>query len=166
MGYRLTKEDIRKMEDEILYRKRDLRPELLEKVKEARSHGDLSENFEYHAAKREKNKNDSRIRYLERAIRNAVMIEDRRDEDEAGLNKKARLYMEEDGVEQTCYIVTTMRANALKGRVSIESPLGKALLGHKKDDRVEVRVSDSYSFHAVILSVESFDESEIPISNY
>lgn len=166
MGYRLTKEDIRKMEEEILHRKRDLRPELLEKVKEARSHGDLSENFEYHAAKREKNKNDSRIRYLERTIRNAVVIEDRRDQDEAGLNKKVRLFMEEDGEEQTCCIVTTMRANALKGRVSIESPLGKALVGHRAGDRVEVRVSDSYSFHAEILSVESIDESEIPISNY
>jgi len=68
MRDQLTQSDIDKMQEEIDYRKLVKRPELIEHVKEMRAHGDLSENFEYHAAKREKNKNESRIRYLERMI--------------------------------------------------------------------------------------------------
>ena len=70
----LTAKEIQKMEEEIEYRKLVVRPQALEDVKEARSHGDLSENFEYYAAKREKNINESRIRYLERILKTATII--------------------------------------------------------------------------------------------
>ena len=127
----LTKNDIKKMREEIEYRKIVLRKELLEDVKEARAHGDLSENFEYHAAKKEKNKNESRIRYLERMIKTAKIVSDESKEDEVGLNNTVHLYFEEDDEVEVFKLVTTVRGNSLKGLISTESPIGKAILGKK-----------------------------------
>ena len=127
----LTENDIKKMEEEITYRKVTLRKELLEHVKEARAHGDLSENFEYHAAKKEKNRNESRIRYLEKMIRTAKVISDDSAEDEVGLNNRVDLYFEDDDEVESYKIVTTVRGNSLNGLISNESPIGKAVLGHK-----------------------------------
>ena len=132
----LTKNDIKKMREEIEYRKIVLRKELLEDVKEARAHGDLSENFEYHAAKKEKNKNESRIRYLERMIKTAKIVSDESKEDEVGLNNTVHLYFEEDDEVEVFKLVTTVRGNSLKGLISTESPIGKAILGKKAGDRV------------------------------
>lgn len=87
MKHKLTQQDVDKMKAEIEHRKVEVRPELLEHVKEARAHGDLSENFEYHAAKKEKNRNESRIRYLERMIRTCEIVEDHSNADQVGLNK-------------------------------------------------------------------------------
>ena len=137
----LTKNDIKKMREEIEYRKIVLRKELLEDVKEARAHGDLSENFEYHAAKKEKNKNESRIRYLERMIKTAKIVSDESKEDEVGLNNTVHLYFEEDDEVEVFKLVTTVRGNSLKGLISTESPIGKAILGKKAGDRVFIRVS-------------------------
>ena len=119
------------MEEEIEYRKLVVRKEAIEAVKEARAQGDLSENFEYYAAKRDKNKNESRIRYLERMIRTAHVISDTSKEDEVGIYNTVDVYFEEDDETETYKIVTTVRGNSLKGLISSESPLGKALLGHK-----------------------------------
>ena len=105
-----------------------------------REQGDLSENFEYYAAKKDKNKNESRIRYLERMIRTAVVVSDDSKEDEAGINNTVTVYIEEDDMEESFKLVTTMRGNSLKGLISIESPMGKAVLGHKVGDRVSVKV--------------------------
>lgn len=160
MHDKLTESDIQKMRDEIVYRKVVLRKELLESVKETRAHGDLSENFEYHAAKREKNKNESRIRYLERMIKSAVVISDTSKEDEVGMNNTVTVYFEEDGSTETYRIVTTVRGNSLKNLISIESPLGKALLGHKEGERVPVRVNADYSYYVVIKSIENTSEDE------
>lgn len=160
MHDKLTESDIQKMRDEIEYRKVVLRKELLESVKETRAHGDLSENFEYHAAKREKNKNESRIRYLERMIKSAVVIADTSKEDEVGMNNTVTVYFEEDGSTETYRIVTTVRGNSLKNLISIESPLGKALLGHKEGERVPVRVNADYSYYVVIKSIENTSEDE------
>lgn len=160
MHDKLTESDIQKMRDEIEYRKVVLRKELLESVKETRAHGDLSENFEYHAAKREKNKNESRIRYLERMIKSAVVISDTSKEDEVGMNNTVTVYFEEDGSTETYRIVTTVRGNSLKNLISIESPLGKALLGHKEGERVPVRVNADYSYYVVIKSIENTSEDE------
>ena len=135
----LTKNDIKKMREEIEYRKIVLRKELLEDVKEARAHGDLSENFEYHAAKKEKNKNESRIRYLERMIKTAKIVSDESKEDEVGLNNTVHLYFEEDDEVEVFKLVTTVRGNSLKGLISTESPIGKAILGKKAGDRVFIR---------------------------
>ncbi len=155
MNDELTEKDIARIEEEIEYRKLVLRKELIESVKEARAHGDLSENFEYHAAKMEKNKNESRIRYLERMVRTAKVISEDSAEDEVGLNNTVVVYIEEDDEEETYKIVTTVRGNSLKGLISIESPMGKALIGHKAGDRVEVKVNDSYSYFVQIRSIEN-----------
>ena len=166
MGHQLTESDINKMKEEIDYRKSTVRPELLDKLKTARAQGDLSENFEYHAAKREKSKNDSRIRYLERIIRNARIIEDETGDDTAGIGKKITFLVEEDGEEEECCIVSTMLTNSLENRVSIESPMGKALSGHQVGDRVLIRVNDSYGYYVVIKKIERFNDSDIPINSY
>ena len=151
----VTKQDIQRVEEELEHRKLVVRKELIEAVKEARAHGDLSENFEYHAAKREKNQNESRIRYLERMIKTAKIIDEDSAEDEVGLNNTVKVYIEEDDEEEVYKIVTTVRGNSLKGLISIESPVGKALLGHKVGERVQVKVNDDYSYWVKILSIEN-----------
>lgn len=131
MNDQLTESDIKKLQEEIDYRKLVVRKEALEAVKEARAQGDLSENFEYHAAKKDKNKNESRIRYLERMIKTARIISDDSQEDEVGLNKTVTVYFEDDDETEVYKIVTTIRGNSLDGRISNESPLGSALMKHK-----------------------------------
>lgn len=155
MHNELTRKDIEKMEEEIEYRKLVVRKQALEDVKEARAHGDLSENFEYYAAKRFKNQNESRIRYLERMIKTAVIVSDESAEDEVGMNNTVEVYFEEDQVTEKYKIVTTVRGNSLEGLISTESPLGKALLGHKVDDRVYVEVNAGTGYYVVIKSIEN-----------
>ena len=163
---RLTKQDIAKMQEEIDHRKLVVRKEALEDVKEARAHGDLSENFEYKAAKRYKNRNESRIRYLEKMIKTAVIVEDNSKEDEVGLNDTVTIYVEEDDCEETYKIVTTIRSDSLNQSISIESPLGKALVGKKTGDRVTVKIDDSYSYDVVIRSISKSDDESEAISSY
>ncbi len=151
----LTEQDIKDMEAEIAHRKIVVRKELLEDVKEARAHGDLSENFEYHAAKKAKNQNESRIRFLERMVKTAKVVEDKSQDDEVGINKSVTVKVEEDETFETYKIVTTMRKNSLKGLISIESPLGKQLLGHRVGDRVTIKVSDTYSYDVTITKIEN-----------
>lgn len=154
MHNQLTEQDIKRMEEEIEHRKLVVRKEALEAVKEARAHGDLGENFEYYAAKKEKNRNESRIRFLERMIKTAEIISDESKEDEIGVNNTVEVRFEEDGTVETYKIVTTMRGNSLEGLVSTESPIGKALLGHKAGDRVCVRVNESYSYYIIVEKIE------------
>ena len=164
---KLTKSDVKKMQEEIEYRKVTLRKQLLEDVKETRAHGDLSENFEYHAAKREKNKNESRIRYLERMIRTAEVIDDSSQEDEVGMNNTVEVLIEEDNTVETYRIVTTVRGDSLHNLISIESPVGKALMGHKEGDRVEVKVNDNYSYFMVIRKIiKTDDDSQDKIRSF
>ena len=153
MGERLTKSDVEKIQAEIDHRKLVERKELIEAVKEARSHGDLSENFEYHAAKKEKNRNESRIRYLERMLKNAVIVEDHSASDEVGLNNTVEIYCQDDDEVDTYRFLTSVRGSSLNGLVSIESPLGKALLGHKEGDRVFVKVNADFGYYVVIRKV-------------
>ena len=155
MNNELTKKDIEDMEKEIEHRKVVVRKELLEHVKEARAQGDLSENFEYYAAKKAKNQNESRIRFLERMIKTARVIDDDAKDDEVGMNKTVTLKMEDDGSLETYKIVTTMRKNSLKGLISIESPLGKQLLGHRVGDRVTIKVNDQISYDVTITKIEN-----------
>lgn len=129
MGEQLTENDVKKIQEEIEYRKLVVRKEALEAVKEARAQGDLSENFEYHAAKKDKNINESRIRYLERMLKNARIVSDRSNEDEVGLNNTVEVYFEDDDETETYKLVTSIRGNSMKGLISIESPLGKS---HKR----------------------------------
>lgn len=167
MHNQLTEQDIKKMEEEIEYRKLVVRKQALEAVKEARAHGDLSENFEYHAAKKEKNRNESRIRYLERMIRTAKVVSDESAEDEVGLNNTVTVYFEEDDEEDTFKIVTTVRGDVLQGLISVESPLGKAVLGHKVGDCVQIRVNENYSYSVIIKSIENtVDDGSDAIQRY
>ncbi len=163
----LTKVDIQKMQEELEHRIKDLRPQLIEEVKVARGFGDLSENFEYKAAKREKNRNDSRIRYLQNMIRTARVIEADSAEDAVGLFDRVTFYLEEDDEEETIQLVTTLRQDALKGLISKESPVGKALMGRKVGDRVTIQASETYSYDVIIRKIEKTGEDpDIPISTY
>ena len=167
MHNELTRQDLELMRQELDHRRLELRPQLIEAVKEARAFGDLSENFEYKAAKKEKNRNDSRIRYLENMIRTAVVIEDRSGQDTVGLYDRVTVYLEEDDEETTFQIVTTMRQDALHGRISKESPVGRALLGKKTGDRVHIQVNDSYGYDAVIRTIEKGrDDGSAPLNAF
>lgn len=143
------------MQEEITYRKLVVRQEALEDVKEARAHGDLSENFEYKAAKQYKNKNESRIRFLEKMIKTAEIIDDSSAEDEIGVNNTFTIRIEDDDSVETYKLVTTVRGNSLEGLISVESPLGKAVIGKKVGDKVTVVVNSSISYDAVIESIEN-----------
>ncbi len=160
MGEQLTESDVKKIQEEIDYRKLVVRKEAIEAVKEARAQGDLSENFEYHAARQDKNKNESRINYLERMLKNAEVISDESKEDEVGIHDKVEVYVEEDDETETYRIVTSVRGNSLDGRISIDSPMGKALLGHKAGDRVFVHVNDNYEYAVVIRSIDKTPDEE------
>lgn len=156
----LTKSDVKKIEQEIEYRKLVVRKEAIEAVKEARAHGDLSENFEYHAAKKDKNKNESRIRYLERMLKTAQIVSDTSKEDEVGINNTVTIYFEEDDEEQVFRLVTSIRGNSIKNLISTESPIGKAILGRKAGERIPVKVNDNYSYFVVIRKIENTSDDE------
>lgn len=149
----LTQKDIDDMMAEVEYRKCVVRKELLEDVKTARAHGDLSENFEYKAAKQAKNQNESRIRYLEKMIKTAIVVTDESKEDEVGINKIVELYFEEDDEIEEFKIVTTVRGNSLKNLVSTESPIGRAVLGHRVGDRVWVEMNQNAGYFVTIKSI-------------
>jgi transcription elongation factor GreA len=158
---KITKKDVERMQEEIEHRKLVVRKEAIKDVQEARAHGDLSENFEYKVAKQFKNQNESRIRYLERMIKTAKIISEDSNEDEVGLNDRVTFYIPDDNEEETLKIVTTVRANATKGRISIDSPLGKAMLRHKVSDRVNVKVNDNYSYDVIIRKIEKLEDDGV-----
>ena len=163
----LTKVDIKKMKDELEYRIGTVRPKILEEVKFTRSFGDLSENAEYHAAKRERGKNESRIRYLRNMIKTARIIEPESREDEVGLFDTVEYYVEEDDAVEKVRIVTSLRQNSLERLISRESPMGKALMGAKKGDRVCVKVSDEYGYYIVIREiVKGNDDARLEIRKF
>ena len=155
MRTQLTEKDVKRIEEEIEYRKLVVRKQALEAVKEARAHGDLSENFEYHAAKKDKNQNESRIRYLERMLKTSEVVSEDSREDEVGLNNTVTLYFEEDDEEETYKLVTSVRGNSLKNYISTESPIGQAILGHRAGDRVHVKVNEAVGYDVVIRSIEN-----------
>ena len=167
MREQLTRQDVEKIEKEIEYRKLVVRKNAIEAVKEARSHGDLSENFEYHAAKKDKNQNESRIRYLERMLKTARIVKDDAADDEVGLDKKVEVYFEDDDETEVFKLVTSVRGSSLNGKISIESPIGKALMKHRAGDRVYVKVNDNAGYYVVIRPVEKTGgEDEDAIRKY
>ena len=163
----LTQNDIDKMQAELDDRIINQRPALIEEVKRTRAFGDLSENYEYKAAKQAKNRNESRIRYLQNMIKTAKIIEDRSGEDEVGLFDKVTLYLEEDDETMVVQVCTTVRTDPRLGLVSKESPLGKAILGRHAGERVTVQVNEQYSYPALIRSIEkSADDGSAPLLSY
>ena len=167
MHNELTQNDIRLMQEELDHRRIHLRPQLLEAVKEARAFGDLSENFEYKAAKQEKNRNEGRIRYLENMIRTAHVIQDDGPADAAGLYDKITVYLPEDDCQETYQVVTTVRQDALHGLISRESPVGKALLGRRVGETVHIEVSGGAGYDMVIRAIEKgSDDGSAPLNQY
>lgn len=161
MREKLTERDVQKIQQEIEQRKLVVRKEAIEAVKEARAQGDLSENFEYYAAKRHKNQNESRIRYLERMLKTADIVTDTSREDEVGMDDIVEVEFEEDGEIEKYKLVTSIRGNSMENRVSIESPVGRALKGHKVGDRVQVKVNETMSYYLKIRSIDKTgDEGE------
>lgn len=167
MGEQLTESDVKKIQEEIEYRKLVVRKEALEAVKEARAQGDLSENFEYHAAKKDKNINESRIRYLERMLKNARIVSDQSRSDEVGLNNTVEVYFEDEDETETYKLVTSIRGNSMKGMISIESPLGKAIRGHKVGDRVLVKINENAGYYVEIKAInKENDDSQDEIRRF
>ena len=167
MGERLTENDVKKIEAEIEYRKLTVRKEAIEAVKEARAQGDLSENFEYYAAKKDKNKNEGRIRYLERMLKTAEIVSEDSKADEAGMNNVIEVYFEDDDETETYKLVTSIRGNSLDNKISIESPLGKAILGHREGDRVWVKINESAGYYVVIKKIlKNTDDTEDEIKSF
>ena len=163
----LTRKDIKKMQEELDYRRLELMPQLIEEVKRTRAFGDLSENFEYKAAKQAQNKNRSRIRYLEGMIKSAKVIDVRSKADEVGLFDKVEIFMPEEGNTEIIQVVTTVRCDPRKGLISKESPFGKQVLGKKVGDRFTVQVSESYSYVAEIRSItKTEDDGSAPLMQY
>ena len=163
----LTKSDLKKMQEEIDYRVQTLRPKLIEDVQTARAFGDLSENFEYKCAKQEKNRNDARVRYLQRMIKTARVIDDTSAADAAGLWDMVEIRMENTGATRKIRLVTTLRQDALKGLISKESPVGKAVLGRRAGERVQVEMENGRSYYLEILSIEKgTDDDSVPIGSF
>lgn len=161
MREKLTPSDVEKIKAEIEHRKLVVRKKELEAVKEARAHGDLSENFEYKAAKQDKNRNESRIRYLEKMLKTAMIVSDQSKANEVGINNTIEMYFEEDDEIETYRLVTSIRGNSMQGLISIESPLGKALLGHKEGERVKINTNGDSGYYVEIRKIsKTGDESE------
>ena len=167
MHNELTKKDLELMRQELDHRRLTLMPQQLEAVKVARAFGDLSENFEYKAAKQELNRNKGRIRYLENMIRTAVVVEDRSAAGTVGLYDKVTVYLPEDDEEEVYQIVTTVRQDALHGRISKESPVGKALLGKRLGERFQVESDSGYTWEGVVKAIEKgTDDGTAPLNSY
>ena len=167
MGEQLTQSDVQKIKEEIEYRKLVVRKRELEAVKEARAQGDLSENFEYKAAKQDKNRNESRIRYLEKMLKTARIVSDVSRDDEVGINNTVEIYFEEDDETEVYRLVTSVRGNSLQGLISIESPLGKAIRGHKAGDRVKVKTNGEDGYFVEIRKIDkTTDDSNDTLRKY
>ena len=160
MHNELTEVDIKKMREEIEYRQAVLTPKYKDEVARTRALGDLSENDEYRSAKRELNRNYSRIRYLKAMIETAVVIKIDADDNTVGLFDHVTLYYEDEEEERTIRIVTTLRNDVLHDLISKESPLGKAVLGKKVGDRIKINVNDKYSYYVVIRALEKGTDDE------
>lgn len=160
MREQLTESDVKKIEEEIEHRKLVVRKQALEDLKEARAQGDLSENFEYHAAKKYKNQNESRIRYLERMLKTAEIVSDQSADNEVGINNTVEVYFEDDDETEVFKLVTSVRGSSLNGKISIESPMGKAIRGHKVGDRVWVKINENAGYYVEIRKIENTGETE------
>lgn len=163
----LTEIDIQKMREEIDHRVRVLRPKLIEDVQAARAFGDLSENYEYKVAKQEKNRNESRIRFLENMIKTAVVLPEPEESDGVALYDKVTVFLEDEGDTEVYQVVTTMRQDALHGLISKESPLGKALLGRRVGEKFHIQVNDKYGYDAVVKAIEKgADDGSVPLNQF
>ena len=163
---KLTPSDVEKIQAEIRNRKVNIRHEILEEVKEARAQGDYSENYELYAAKRAKNQNESRIRYLEGILKNAIIISDESTDGQVSMNNLVTIYFPEDDLEETYKITTSIRSNSSENRLDMESPLGKAILHHKVGDTVTVHVNKDISYDVVIRAIDDSQDGDDAIQEF
>lgn len=163
---KLTESDIEKIKSELHERKVVTRHKLLDEVKEARAQGDYSENFELYAAKKAKNQNESRIRYLENVLKHATVVSEQSASDEVGLNNTVTVYFPEDDEEETYKLTTSIRSNSLENRIDAESPLGKALMKHKVGDTVTVHVNKDYSYPVEIRAIDKTSNGDDALRSY
>lgn len=163
----LTQKDIDDMNAEIEERIK-LRSGFHDDIVMAKSYGDLSENAEYHEAKRSKNKNESRIRYLRNMIKTATIIdaEQKTKKNVVGYFDKVSLYFEDEDEEEVITISTKMRIDAKQGVISKESPLGSAIFGKKVGDKVFVKVSDDMEYYVVIKAITKNNSADVPLNKY
>lgn len=159
----LTEKDIKLMQDEIDYRIANIRPKISQDIIEAKAHGDLSENAEYHAARKEKGRNEGRIEYLRAMIKTSKPIFPDKNPNKIGIFDKVEVLFEEEGEIENIELCTTMRNDASKGIISIESPFGQAIVGKCVGDRVEVKVNPQYSYHVVIKSITKCDKDDVDL---
>lgn len=163
----LTEVDIQKMQEEIEYRLRVVRPKCVEDLKTARGFGDLSENYEYKAAKQELRRCDSRLRYLRRMIDTARVIKADSAADQVGLFDTVDVYFEDEGETERLRIVTTLREDVMQGIISKDSPVGRAIMGKRVGDWAVVRVSDDVSYTVRIDKIEKgSDDDSLPIHTF
>ena len=163
----LSEVDIRKMQEEIDHILREVRPKCVDDLKTARGFGDLSENYEYKAAKQELRRCDSRLRYLRRMIDTAKVIKADSAADQVGLFDTVEIYFEDEGESDRYRIMTTLREDVMAGIISKESPLGRSIMGRKVGDRVRVRVSDDVEYYIQIRALEKGkDDDSLPIRSY
>lgn len=160
MGQRLTQGDIDKIKAEIEERELVVRPKALADLKEARAQGDLSENFEYYAAKRFNNQNNSRIRYLQNLLKTAEVVSTESKSGEVGIDDTVTVYFIDDDEEDTYRLVTSIRSNSMENRISIESPIGRAIRGHKVGDRVQVKLDNGSSYYLEIRKIDKSSDNE------
>lgn len=167
MKNEMTAVDIRKIREELEYRRNVLGPELHAEVKRTREYGDLSENAEYKQAKFERNRNESRIRYLEGLLRNAVVLPSEKRRPGIGLFDFVEYKNERTGATRRIQLVTSLRQDAVHGFVSKDSPIGRALFGHAEGDRVLIEITPENRYYATVLKVEAGEDNEdLPISRY
>ena len=163
----LSEVDIKKIKEEIEYKTHVVRPKCLEDLVTARGFGDLSENYEYKAAKQELRRVDSRLRYLKRLLNTAKVVSSNSAADEVGLFDSVDIYYEDDDETETIRLMTTLREDSLSGIISKESPLGKAVMGRKVGDRVLVRVNDRVSYYIQIRAIrKGQDDDSLPIHSF
>ena len=163
----LTEVDLRKMQEEIDYRMRVIRPKCVQDLATAAAFGDRSENYEYKAAKQELRRCDSRLRYLKKMIATAKVVKSDTREGVAGLFDRVTLYYEDEGDTETITLMTTLREDAVKGIISKESPLGRAVMGRRVGDRVLVKVSDDMQYYVQIRAIEKgSDDDSLPIHSF
>ncbi len=150
----VSKEGMQKLEEHLAYLKGARRADIAEKLNIARGYGDLSENAEYDAAKNEQAALEAEIVELENAIRNAVVVENTDTSTEfVGIGCTVAVHYVEDGDDDSYVITSALESDPLAGRISVESPVGKALLGHASGEVVTVVLPDDSEFHLEIRNI-------------
>lgn len=149
----MTQKNYEDLKKELDYLVKVKRPEIIERIAEARSHGDLSENAEYDAAREEQRSNEGKIAEIEYKIKNADVRKEVADKSYVHLGSVVKVYDCDMEEEQTYTIVSVTEVDVMAGKISVESPVGSALLRKKAGDTVAVKCPDGSEYSLKILSI-------------